>query len=92
MIAAMVLGIGLAAASACESSHRQAVASNNLRAVPAADEVSGPESFEGKTGSTVVWGNGQTGCASNTELRGNSMDVKHQLKIAVFAREVARID
>ena len=59
--------------------------------MPAANNVSGPESFGGETGFTTVWDNGETRHASITELRGNNMDVKHQLKIAIVAREVARI-
>jgi hypothetical protein len=91
LIAAMVLAFGLATAFACEPSHLVAVAGEIERAVPAANRR-GPESVEGQTGSTPVWGNGQTSCASLTELRGCNMDLKHQLKIATVAREVERAD
>jgi hypothetical protein len=100
-IAALVLAVGLAAASLCEPSQSRAVANNVLRAAPAAN-VSGPEfsalrrqsnclANVDKTGSMTVRGNGQTSYASITELRVYSMDAQHQLKIATIAREVARI-
>jgi len=90
VIAAMIVGINMAAASACDKSHCPAVAKNCPRAVPAA---SVPEpGFEGKTDSKPVRGNGKTSYASITELRVHSMDVKDQLKIAVSEREVARTD
>jgi len=88
VIAVVILGIGLAAASACEVSRFQAVANNSARAVPASS-VSEP-GFEGKTDSKPVWGDGQISYASITELRVYNMDVKHQLKIAASDREVAR--
>jgi hypothetical protein len=74
-IVATALAIGLAAACACELSHSQAVAGSVMRALPAANRP-GPnirgktllgrqlncQSNVGKTGSTPVWGNGQTRC------------------------------
>jgi len=95
VIAAMIVGIGLAAASACEVSRFQAIANNSTRAAPAAN-VSEPgfsePGFEGKTDSKPVWGDGQTSYASITELRGYHMDVKHQLKIAASEMEVVRTE
>jgi len=88
VIAVVILGIGLAAASACEVSRFQAVANNSARAAPA-PSVSEP-GFEGKTDSKPVRGDGKTSYASITELRVYNMDVKHQLKIAASDREVAR--
>ncbi len=106
-IAAMVLAIGLAAACVCELSHSQAVAGSVMRALPAANRP-GPNirgetllgrqlhcsSNVGKTGSTPVWGNGQTSCVHPLRSRVlYNMDVEHQqLKIALVAREVARTD
>ena len=90
VIAVMILGIGLVAASACEVPRFQAVANNSARAAPASS-VSEP-GLEGKTDSKPVWGNGQTRYASITELRVYNMDVKHQLKIAASDREVARTE
>lgn len=88
---AMVLAFGLAAAWLCERSHCLAVAGEIERGKPAAN-FPGPEFIVSRTGSTPVWGNGQTSCASVTELRGYNMDVEQQLKIAQVAREVARTD
>ena len=90
VIAAMIVGIGLAAASACEVSRFQAIANNSTRAAPAAS-VSEP-GFQGKTGSNSNRGNGQTSYASITELRGYNMDVKHQLEIAASEMEVVRTE
>ena len=90
VIAVVILGIGLAAASACEVSRFQAVANNSARAVPASS-VSEP-GFEGKTDSKPVWGDGQISYASITELRVYNMDVKHQLKIAASEMEVVRTE
>jgi hypothetical protein len=76
-IAAMISAFGLTAACACELSRFQAAAGNIVR---------------GQTGSTPVWGIGQTSYATSMESRGYNMDVKHQLKIALVAREVTRAD
>ena len=99
VIAAMVLAVGLAAAFVCELSHNQAAANHIVRAMPAVN-ISEPEysrlarrlNCPANIGSTLVWGSGQTSYASIEELRVYSREAKHQLKIAIVAREVARTD
>jgi hypothetical protein len=85
-IAAMIVGISLAAASACDPSHGRAVAKNCARAEPAV-VVLEPR-FEGKSPSDP--GSNQTGRVSITDSRVYSTDAKVQLKIAVSEREVLR--
>jgi hypothetical protein len=89
--AAMVLAFCLTAACVCGSAHSRAVAVTVVRVMPAAN-FPGPEYIVSRTGSTPVWGNGQTSCAPVTELRGYNRDAKQQLEIALVAREVARTD
>jgi hypothetical protein len=70
--AAMVMAFNLAAAWLCEASHCLAVAGEIERARPAAN-FPGPGFIVSRTGSTPVWGNGQTSCASVREIRGYNM-------------------
>jgi hypothetical protein len=102
---AVLLAIGLAALCLCELSRSLAVAGKLVRAVPAA-YFPGPnrsslgwqrgchaDLVQGLTGSTLVWGNGQTSCVHPLRsCRFYSRDVKHQLKTAIVAREVSRSD
>jgi hypothetical protein len=86
VIGVMIVGLGLAVASACEVSHLQAIAKDNTQAAPA---VNVPEPVgEGKTGSDCV--KGRTGCVSSMELRACSREAMDQPKIAKSEREVAR--
>jgi hypothetical protein len=102
---AVLLAIGLAAVCLCELSRSLAVAGKLVRAMPAA-YFPGPNRsslapqfhclanlVQGQTGSTLVWGNGQTSCVHPLwSCRFYSRDVKHQLKTAILAREVSRTD
>lgn len=89
LLAATIMGIGLAIASAREVSHSRAIANNwNCTRASLAADVSEP-AREGKTGSKSVRGNGQTSHVSITELRFFGTEAMDQLKTAVIAREVA---
>ena len=88
VLAVTMVGVGLAVASACDVLHFQAIAKQTARPAPAAG-ISEP-GFEGKTDSNL--GEGQTSCASITELRSYGMEAKDQPKIATSEKGVSRTE